>query len=185
MLLTIWPPAEKEVQASIEPSYSVVTYHYANRISDYFERNKCQPSAPCGNREFVLVFTAEVVKWLRFFNVHESAHPKYLANVVAENWYSTNISSAGCIGRTQVCSIKRADYLLKKRGVDTSRLSVNQLDAARGVAIYWDKLQISKGEPWLAVKFYNGRDTVKNKNAATKHKNKVWRMHQQIFMEGA
>ncbi len=176
MLLTIWPPAPEKAAASIEPSYSAVTYHYANCLTSYFKTKGCLSSVPCGNEAWILSFTAQQMYWLRFFNIEHTAE-KFLSNTAAESWYNPRaISKAGCIGATQVCSIDLADNLLKSRGVNMERLSFDQKDAARGVAVYWHKLQRANGEPWEAVLRYNGAG-----KQARAHKNKVWRLHRDIF----
>jgi len=181
-LVQINPPAaEVKAQSLVEPDYDVSTYVYSMEIFKYFKKRGCLSSVPCGNQDWILKFTHEQLLWLRFFRIQHT-EKKFLANTAAESWYNPEaISSAGCIGATQVCSITAADKELRSRGIDPTKLKPISLDAARGVAIYWLKLQTSKGEPWIAIKLYNGKDTKKNRNAATRHKNTVWKMHKEIF----
>jgi len=176
LFISFHPPIETKASPLVVPDYSPSVYHYSNRITKWFKERGCLPTVPCGNKEWILSFTGQQIHWLRFFKIEHTAE-KFLSNTAAESWFNPfAVSSAGCIGATQVCSIELADSLLTKRGVEVSKLKPSQLDAARGVAVYWHKLQKSKGEPWEAVRRYNG--TGKD---AVAHRNKVWRYSKEIF----
>lgn len=176
-LLIFNPPQPAKATPLVVPDYSPSIYHYANRITQFFERRGCPKSVPCGNKEWILRFTAQQVFWLQRFKIEHTAE-KFLSNTTAESWYNPlAVSSAGCIGATQVCSIELADKLIRNKGYDPAKLGDSQLDAARGVAIYWHKLKYrTNGDPWDAVQKYNGAG-----KAAVSHRNKVWRYHQEIF----
>ncbi len=163
--------------ATIDQGPDPIVYLYADKLSRYFESRGCTEGVPCGNRKWVLQFTAEIHKWLTFYRIEHTAE-KFLANVAAESWFDPKaISSKGCYGATQVCSERAARKQLKRRGVVVGPLTDWRSQAALGVTIYWMKLKyVTDGEPWDAVQFYcgTGKDAVA-------HRNKVWRYHRDIF----
>lgn len=161
------------------PEYSPQAYHIANKVSAFFDRKGCRGDVPCADDEWVLKFTAEQLKWLRYFRIEHTAE-KFIANTVAESYYNPEAESeVGAYGATQVYSEAWARRALEKRGVTVGPLTDYRAQAALGVTIYYLKLKKAKGDPWLAVKYYNGGGKV-----ARQHKNKVWRYHRDIFKGG-
>ncbi len=175
-LVSFNPPREAKASSLLVLDYAPDVYHNANRISKFFRKKGCASKEPCGNPQWILAFTAQQMYWLIFFRIEHTAE-KFLSNTAAESWYDPRaVSSAGCIGATQVCSIELADNILRQRGIDVCNLKASQLDAARGVSIYWWKLKKTNGEPWEAIQRYNGAG-----KAAVAHRNKVWKYHREIF----
>lgn len=170
LLISLQSPA----RGVLVSTYSPEVTHYANRLNNFFARNNCE-GKPCGRRDWVLKYTAEQVKWLRFFNIR--AETKYLAAIVQESWFNPRaVGTSGELGVTQVYSVKLADRVLRKRGINPKRLTPIQLQAARGAAVFKVKLRAAGGDPWRGIELYNGSGP-----QAQKHRARVWRLHRDIF----
>jgi len=169
------PPAIRAVHTPSEADLRA--FEYADSLHEYFAGKGCA-SGPCADRPWITWVSRETIKAAKFWSI-EHTEKKILANFAGESWLDPRaLSSAGAWGVAQVHS-STEDYarrMLYERCIEFEDPESPKANIWLGVTIYWMKLKTVNGEPWDAVQRYNGGG-----KAAVNHRNKIWRMHKDIF----
>lgn len=129
-------------------------------------------------REFMEDVVEETMYWCKFWGIERHLEI-VLCGFLQESWFRPAArGKAGergisqTYGRTQRDAIKR----LAERGVNLAPINYPSTQIALGVTTFKTKLNVAKGDPWLAVERYNGTGPM-----ARRHRNRVWRLHRRIY----